>query len=328
MSILSLYCDNVIIGGGLAGLVAALRLRGDTVLLSGGAGATAVSTGTFSPLLGDEEAEDWLLGLMGDTKCPYIRGECATVRREIKRGIIQASTEARGSPAFISINEKREGFIPVEFMRGRSIQEISRMLEDDESFVEALCRALKGVKAESILLPPILGIARTDEIRKRICDSLGVEAGEYVMAPSVLGMRLLRALRKKALRRPGLELLDMASVESAENGRVAGKMGTKGRREFVIHASNLFIATGGLLTGFRVEGDRLVEPLTGSIVCTDFEACLNEEFLSQHPLMYKGIGESHRIDGFRNVRAIGSTAHGFGLYRALVSGYRAGEGLE
>jgi glycerol-3-phosphate dehydrogenase subunit B len=328
MSILSLYGDNVVVGGGLAGLVAALRLSGDTVLLSDGAGATAVSTGIFSPLLGDREAEEWLLGSMGDTKCPYIRGECATVKREIKRGIIQASTQARSRPTFISINEKRDGFTPVEFMRGRSIQEMARVLEDDESGVEALCDALKGVKAESILLPPVMGITRMDEIRKRICDSLGVEAGEYVMAPSVLGLRLLRALRKKASQKPGLELLDMARVESAENGRVAGKMGTKGRREFVVHASNLFIATGGLLTGFRVEGDRLMEPLTGSIVYMDFEEGLNEEFLSQHPLMYKGVGEKHYIEGFKNVRAIGSTAHGFGLYRALVSGYRAGEGLE
>ncbi|WP_174589947.1 FAD-binding protein [Methanocella conradii] len=323
-----LYGDNIVVGGGLAGIVAALRLHGDTILLSSGVGATAISSGTFSPLTGDVEAEEWFINLMNATECPYTRGDCATISRDIKSGIVQASTLIRGRPAFISINEQPDGFLPIEFMRGRSLQEMARILDNDEGSVDALCDALREVKAESILLPPILGISRTDEIRKKLCNVLGVEAGEYALAPSVLGMRLIRALRKKATQNPRIEMLDIARVERIEDGRVMGKMGTKGKREFMAHADNLFIATGGLLTGFKVEGDSLLEPFTRATVCMDFEADLNEEFLSQHPLMYKGIGEKHFIKGFKNVRAIGSTAHGFGLYKALVSGYRAGEGLE
>jgi glycerol-3-phosphate dehydrogenase subunit B len=44
--------------------------------------------------------------------------------------------------------------------------------------------------------------------------------------------------------------------------------------------------------------------------------------------MYKGIEPELFINGFDNVRVIGAASCGFGLYRALASGYHAGDGLE
>ncbi len=82
------------------------------------------------------------------------------------------------------------------------------------------------------------------------------------------------------------------------------------------------------MTGFKNEGDRVFEPLTGATVSRDFEADLNPMFLSEHPLMSKGIEPEPYIHGFKNVRVIGAASRGFGLYEALVSGYRAGESLE
>ncbi len=46
--ILRLECDNLVIGSGLAGLTAALRLRGKTVVATAGLGATAISSGVLA----------------------------------------------------------------------------------------------------------------------------------------------------------------------------------------------------------------------------------------------------------------------------------------
>jgi glycerol-3-phosphate dehydrogenase subunit B len=328
MSALRLDCDNVIVGGGLAGLAASLRLPGRTILLSGGLGATAISTGVFSPAGGDPEAEEWFLRLMKDTRCLYARGKCATASRAIKCGLVQASTLYEGRPVFISINEAPSGFRPIAFKKGCSHQEIARILDSGEDAASELAGLLSGIKADCLLLPPILGIKRAEEIRDWLNDALGARVGEYVTAPSVLGLRLLSALEKKAAAADGVEVLGIVRVERIIDGRVEGRMGTKAKREVAVSADNLFIATGGPMTGFKVEGDRMFEPLTGATVSEDFQADLNATFLSEHPLMYKGIGPELFIDGFKNVRAIGAASRGFGLYKALVSGYRAGEGLE
>lgn len=328
MSALKLDGDNVIVGGGLAGLVAGSRLPGRTVLLTGSLGATAVSSGVLSPLAGDVEAEEWFLEHMERSRCRYVRGKCATVSQAIREGLVPASLAYGGCPAFIAVNEERPGFRPIEFMKGRSFQEIARVLDTDDDAVDLLCGLLSGIDADGLLLPPILGMAGADRVRSRICDAVGMAIHEYVTAPSVLGSRLLDALRTKAVTNERLELLDMVHVDRIGDGRVEGKMGTKGKREIHVTANNLFLATGGPLTGFTVEADRMFEPLTGVTVSKDIELDLNGEFLSEHSLMHKGIGPELSIEGFASVRALGATAGGFGLYRALVSGYRAGEGLE
>ena len=102
----------------------------------------------------------------------------------------------------------------------------------------------------------------------------------------------------------------------------ADTWGRKAKRAVSIEAGSIIIATGGPLTGFRVDGDRLYEPLTG-ITVADLEADLSHTFAVDHPLMFKGIGV--RLSG--NVRATGATAIGFGLYEALRTGYHAGDGL-
>jgi glycerol-3-phosphate dehydrogenase subunit B len=328
MSALELDCDNVIVGGGLAGLVASMRLPGKTVLLSGGLGATAVSTGVLSPAGGDAEAEDWFLRSMEGPACRYVRGRCVTISRAYKHGLVQDSVSFEGAPVMVAVNEERPGFKSIDFLKGCSFQEMARILETEDEAVDVLSRSLSGIHGDGILIPPILGILRIEELRGRLRDALGIDVGEYVTAPSVLGLRLVGALRKKAVENRRLDMLDVVTVERIVGGRVEGRMGTKGKREISIGAGNLFIATGGLLTGFKAEGDRLFEPLTGATVSEDYEADLGDTFLSEHPLMRKGIEPEPYIRGFDNVRVIGAAYCGFGLYGAMVSGYRAGDGLE
>jgi glycerol-3-phosphate dehydrogenase subunit B len=327
MSALKLEYDNVIVGGGLAGLIASMRLHGSTVLLSGGLGATAVSSGVFTLTGNDPEAGSWFEGLMGDTGCRYVRGTCITSSKVTRSGLVQASTLYEGSPVFIAFNEERRGFDNIKFMRGHSLQEIARILDTNDTACAELVEILSKVKAESILLPPVLGMDRPEEVKKMLGDKLGMKVGEYVTAPSVLGLRMLRALEKKASANPDIEILDIVKVNRIEDGRIDGHMGTKGKRELSVRAQNLFIATGGLFTGFKMSGDRLFEPLAGVMVSPDIGNDLRQKFISGHPLMYKGIGPRHLIKGFRNVRAIGATACGFGLYQALESGFHAGDGI-
>jgi len=327
MSTLKLEYDNVIIGGGLAGLIASMRLQGSTALLSVGLGATAVSSGVFTLTGNDPEAVSWFEGLMGDTGCRYVRGTCIASSKAIRSGLVQASTLYGGSPVLIAFNEERRGFDSIEFMRGHSLQEIARILDTDDTACAELAETLSKVKAESILLPPIMGIERPEEVREMLGDKLGMRVGEYVTAPSVLGLRLLRALEKKASANADLDIMDIVRVHRVDDGRIDGHMGTKGKRELSVRAQNLFIATGGLFTGFKMSGDRLFEPLTGTTVSPDIEHDLGQKFISEHPLMYKGIGSRLFTSGFRNVRAIGATACGFGLYQALESGFHAGDGL-
>ncbi len=325
MRALELDCDNLIIGGGLAGLIAAMRLPGNVVLLSGGLGATAVSSGVFHSAGCDPEAEDWFLRAMAGT---YGKGRCMTITGSSRSGLVPVSTSCEGSPTLISINEERPGSRRINFMEGRSFQEIAHMLDNDDNAVEGLICALSLVKEKSILMPPVLGIDNAADVRDKVSKGLGADVHEYVMAPSVLGLRLVRALRKKAAASERLLMLDIVKAERIVGGRVEGVMGTKGRRTISAHGDDLFIATGGPMTGFMAEGDRLFEPLTGATVSQDFETDLNEKFFSEHPLMFKGIEPELYIHGFDHVRAIGAASCGYGLYRALVSGYHAGDRLE
>jgi len=255
MRALELDCDNLIIGGGLAGLTAALRLPGNVILLSNGYGATAVSSGVFYPVGEDREAEEWFLSTMAGT---YARGKCLTISGVQREGMVPASAIFEGSPVKVAINEKRQGLMPMEFMPGRSHQEIAHILDNDDEAIDTLSETLSKIEADSLLLPPILGIERAEYVRSRLSRSLNKTVYEYVTAPSVLGLRLIHALRLKASSRQGLQMLDIVEAERIADGHVEGRMGTKGKRSI----------------------------------------------------------------------RIGAVSRGFGLYKALVSGYRAGDGLE
>jgi len=328
--VLRLECDNLVIGSGLAGLVAALRLRGQTLVATAGLGATAISGGALSlPADRDADAERWFLETLRDTGCPYREGHCATDMLVERRGLVQLTMDLAGRPAVVALDGRRvAGALAVDVtpFAGRSCQEIAHAIEADDAALEALGSALAGAGRDSYLLPPVLGVTGALRARERLERATGARIYEYVTAPSVLGLRLLRALREVVDRNEAITVLETARIESIAGGG-RGRLGTKGKREIAVRATNLVIATGGPLTGFRVEGDRLYEPLTGTAVA-DVGADLDDLFSSDHPLMFRGIGpRPGTVDGFREVRAAGAVAAGHGLYEALRTGYHAGDGL-
>ena len=327
--VLKLDCDNLVIGAGMAGLVAALRLKGKTIVASAGMGATAISSGVLSSPNRDPVVDKWFLETMYDTSCRYVEGRCISDLGAYRSGLVQEIVNydpVGGKPLMVSL----DGVLPsgarnicIPDFGGRSCMEIAKLVDTDDRTLELISGALGGTGSSVLVLPPVLGITRTDEIRRSLERVTGARIFEYVTAPSVHGLRLLTALRKIADSRKDITVLDTARVNNIQDC-VTGHMGTKGKREFVVGASTLIIATGGPMTGLRVEGDSVIEPLTGEIV-GDVDQGLNKRFISDHPLMGKGIGTQPEVSGpFRTIRAVGGIASGFGLYEALQTGYYAG----
>jgi len=177
--------DNVVIGAGLSGLVAAMRLKGSTLLLSYGMAATAISTGVLSyPVSRDMEAEKWLLGMLSHSECPYVAGNCMAETGVLREGLIQYATNISGSPVPVSFNAEKPGQVYVPFMKGRSLQEIARVVETEETALDELIELLKSVDLDCIAVPPVLGVSRASEIRKLVSQAKNTDqpllAGDFL----------------------------------------------------------------------------------------------------------------------------------------------------
>ncbi len=251
-----------------------------------------------------------------------------TELQAVGKGLVQESMDYDGVPTVITFDGRTTGgmvALDVKPFAGRSHQEIAHLIEADDAVLETLGSSLSALGSESYLLPPVLGISRATETRRRLERETGARIYEYVAAPSVLGLRLVRALREVVDRNTEITVLETTRIDSIGDGAM-GHMGTKGKRGLRVDAGRLIIATGGPLTGFRVDGDRLYEPLTG-ITVGDIEADLSRTFAVDHPLMFKGIGTRPAPGGNGKVRAAGAVAVGHGLYEALRTGYHAGDDL-
>lgn len=314
---LKLHYDNAVIGGGLSGLVAAMRLSGSTILLSKGLGSSAISSGVIVPSGAiDHDAERWFIDIMKDSACPYVRGIAKTDLGSYREGIVQSITSFEGEPQLVSLDSA--------CFNGRSCQEMAKLVETSERALDGLIGSLSSIKTDSVMIPPILGISTVNDRRAYLEKAAGVKAYEYVTAPSVHGYRLITALKEKAGMKKGLTLMDMVTVERLRDGILYGYMGTKGKRAIQVGANRVIIATGGILTGFKLEDGRAYEPLTGREVSGSVDGDVNISFFTDHPLMYKGIGPGpFKVSGFNDVRAIGAVSDGYGLYRSLVAGYNA-----
>ncbi len=251
-----------------------------------------------------------------------------TELQSVGKGLVQESMDYDGVPTVIAFDGRAaDGMVALDVkpFAGRSHQEIAHLIEADDALPEALGSSLSALGRESYLLPPVLGISRAGEARRRLERETGARIYEYVTAPSVLGLRLVRALREVVDHNREITVLETTRIDSVGDG-ACGYMGTKGKRGLRVDAGRLIIATGGPLTGFHVDGDRLYEPLTG-ITVGDIAADLSRTFAVDHPLMFKGIGTRPASGGNGKVRAAGAVAVGHGLYGALRTGYHAGDDL-
>lgn len=311
----------------MAGLVAALRLRGKTIVTTACMGATAISSGVLSSPDRDREIDRWFLDMMQRSGYPYREGRGMTDLMSVKSGMVPDCVDfGEEKPLPVSLDGTAPAGarkLDIPMFRGRSNAEIAKLVDIDDEAIELLSSAVKEIGVPSVLLPPVLGITRTGAIRAKVERDSGAAVFEYLTAPSVHGLRLLSALRRLTDRDRNITVLETARVDSIE-GFIRGHMGTKGKREFTVSTSNVILATGGPLTGLKICGDKVIEPLTGLVV-GDVETGLNSRFLSDHPIMFRGISTRPDVSGISGTfRAAGAVATGYGLYEALRTGYYVG----
>ncbi|HEU5209270.1 MAG TPA: FAD-binding protein [Longimicrobiales bacterium] len=184
-----------------------------------------------------------------------------------------------------------------------------------------LAVALRDIVARTrctrLVVPAVLGIERTGEIRERLEAETGVPVGEALgVAPSVPGWRLHRAL-EGALIEAGVQVVDgsVADVEQRA-GRCTGvdvvRHGSDQAERFA--AERFLLASGRYVGGGIVADPVFAEPVFGAAVWIDHLGERFEEVDSvaltdpvrteEQPLMRAGV----RVDGSHRLRRPGGDA--------------------
>ncbi len=142
---------------------------------------------------------------------------------------------------------------------GRSFAAMAHRLEADPAeparLIQALKRGLEGTRHDALLLPPILGISRTESLRRLVADALGMPVGEALDAlPSTPGFRLHAALTAwLAAARVPTQTARVSSISLDPLGVQVG--------DLLLPARAIVLATGRYLTGGLTMHPAVREPL-------------------------------------------------------------------
>lgn len=277
-----------VIGGGLAGAVAAARLRQRGVgvtLVADRPGATTMHGGGWQigaaalerAGLATEHLDD-ALAFVADGLAPLaLRAGPFTLTDDQGAphtvDLAPASHAAELPEPFAAVELRGLGHRfdqprgervvvdwPTPEMFGRSYAAAAVQLDAEalDGLTRALKAALVGGHSRGVLLPPVLGLLDAERHRRALGDALGVPVAEALCTtPSTAGLRLDRALAAW-LARVGVRV---------ERGRVARIDPDARRITFAdgqtLDADAIVLATGGRFAGGLVtlEGARLTEPL-------------------------------------------------------------------
>lgn len=278
-----------VIGGGLAGAVAAARLRQrgvDVTLIADRPGATLMHGGGWQigaaaltrAGLAVEHLDD-ALALVADGLAPLAlrAGPFTLTDDQGARHTVDLAPDSHADAAALPapvaavelrglghrFDQPRGERVVVDWPRdpamfGRSYTAVA--VQFDAAALDTLTRALEAALAgghhRGVLLPPVLGLL--DDARAALTDALGVPVAETLSTtPSTAGLRLDRAIAAW-LARVGARV---------ERGRVTRV--DPDRRQIVftdgqtLDADAIVLATGGRFTGGLAsdEGARIAEPL-------------------------------------------------------------------
>jgi glycerol-3-phosphate dehydrogenase subunit B len=282
-----------VIGAGLAGTVAAARLasRGaPVVVFDDRPGATSLHGGGW--YLGVQRLSALLEGAaaaFGDAielvcgglpELELVDGPFALTDEEGVRRVVDLAPAVHAAAAalpagfavadlaplahpFAAMQPRGEA-LTVEFPTwpgafGRSFAAVAARLDaapdEADALVAALRRAVEAERPTGLLLPPVLGLRRTAELRRNLEETLGIPVAEALgTLPSTPGLRLAGALGR------WLERLNVP-VRRARVRRVDAAAGRVETADGVTNVGGVVLATGGVIPGGLVGGESLSEPL-------------------------------------------------------------------
>ena len=283
----------LVVGSGLAGTVTAARLSALSIpvlVLADRPGATLLHGGgwllgreslrrhhpgtddAFEPALSFVQSGLSTLALtQGSFELPDVDGARRLCEfAPATHAVVDAFTAATAVADLVPVGHpfaaaQRQGTIlsvdwPAEpAMFGRSFAAVAHGLEADPGepakLIEALKRALLHTRFSALLLPPVLGIARTEVLRHQIEQALGLAVGEALdTLPSTPGFRLQAALAAwlVAARVP-VQPARVSGVSLEPLGVQVGDM--------LVPARAIVLATGRYLSGGLTVHPAVREPL-------------------------------------------------------------------
>jgi len=370
--------DVLVIGGGAAGVAAALAgtARGRRVaLVRAGPGATALAAGGWrGPMpaglgralaaagLAHEPPAGPLPHPHGDLR-PFDLAAPAQAAAVLEDGALvcgilglpgfTAPALARlwGDAAGVRLAAATLDAGPLTPPAGWSPVALAAALEREPGpLADALARAVHETGATRAILPPVLGLERSEAVRAALAAAAGVPVGEMLgVPPSVPGWRLDRALLAAA-KAHGVEVIaGRAGEPEVDGGRVtAVRVRADDDAELRVAAPAIVLAAGKFAGGGIGADERLREPALGCPVWVEhlgsvFEApeplaLTRPEREAPQPLLGAGVrddGSGRPVDRrgdvvYHNVRVAGSIRAGIetarlGLGEAAADGWAMGE---
>ena len=316
--------DTVIIGGGLAGLVAGISLQQagrSTAIVSTGQNALHFFSGSFESM---KEAPERLTALFAGAGIrvhynPGVRLTPLGTFREAELSLedISLFPEAKFAdkallacvpgyldffPAFLAEGMEKQGIqcrlcsldLPEELQDGsverRSVQ-LARLVDRDWKKIVQQIR-LMIQDEDAVILPQLFGLqdASVPERLRQEIPARVVFAG--TMPPSIPGIRTQRLLKRRYEVLGGTYLGGDEAVEAQVEGNKILSVRTHNLEAHALEASHFILASGGFFSkGLRSNPFRVWEPVFG--VDVDFDedrnAWYNEEFAGDQPYMQYGV---------------------------------------
>ena len=358
--------DVTVIGGGITGMSAALaaRARGaSTCLLRAAPGATAMMSGTWSGPLPDP-----IRRALADAGYPLEAAAqpIAHQRGDVVRADFAGQSHSAAVPASDSLvcglaglphfnaSALARSWLPGAVLPARTIElpgtpaagwAVAALAAVIEQKPDVLLQALGSLSAPHVILPAVLGVARTPEIITMLQQRSGVTFSEALaVPPSLPGWRLQLAIDRVLAAHDIATFSGRALVESTHNDRVDTlRVGSDvvGGRAFVL-ATGKFVA-GGLLTADSFQESVFDLPIwlqqMGDVYTAPDALPLTDPVRTEpQPLLQVGVQTDSslrpidRANGviYRNVFAAGTiragwSAAGSGLGDCAADGWRAGE---
>ncbi len=182
-----------------------------------------------------------------------------------------------------------------------SIYELTNLLESNEKALDELISFLKSIKIEEdeiFVLPPILGMNRTDEIISKIKNSINREVFELITPDSPVLLRRFYLRLKEMINKESVKQIKINTLRHESKDRLIKKIISK---DYEIEAHKIILATGRYLEGgLTVKDNKVVEPLFNIPVFLGSDKNFityftREDILSPQPFLRCGIRVDNRF---------------------------------